>query len=334
MSLNAKWLGIASEFADSCGARLADGWRHLSEPRRAARLRLLLCALACLWLILSLSRALWLLLPAPVAAALPEVANPLAASAPVAAAPVDIERLAGWNPFGVAAPAAPAERADASAAELPAAELLGEDARETSLDLKLQGVIASSEPDDAVAVIEHAGRQQPYRAGDRLPMADNVTLARVLPGRAVLDNGGTYEVLKLFEEEGPPSVSPVAGEPPATSIDRRGDADVSELARQYRQRLYRDPQSLANVVRVAAVRQDGELRGYRLSPGNDRDQFERLGFRPGDLVTGVNGIALTDPARAMELYRVMREAQEADFDIQRGGESMNLVVSFGNVDGR
>ena len=101
------------------------------------------------------------------------------------------------------------------------------------------------------------------------------------------------------------------------------------MAEAYRKKLYSNPQSLANVVKIAAVREDGQLRGYRVRAGRDRQQFESLGFQPNDIVTGVNGIALTDPGKAMELYRVMRGASEASFDILRGGEQVTLVVSLG-----
>ena len=66
--------------------------------------------------------------------------------------------------------------------------------------------------------------------------------------------------------------------------------------------------------------------------GRDRKQFEALGFQPNDVVTGVNGIELTDPGKAMELYRVMREANEASFDVLRNGEQLNLVVQLQATD--
>jgi general secretion pathway protein C len=79
---------------------------------------------------------------------------------------------------------------------------------------------------------------------------------------------------------------------------------------------------------VNAVRQNGDLLGYRISPGKDRAQFSQLGFKSGDLVTGVNGIDLNDPANTMRLYQTMRTASEAVFDLQRGEESVSLSVSL------
>ncbi|HBO11718.1 MAG TPA: type II secretion system protein GspC, partial [Halieaceae bacterium] len=78
---------------------------------------------------------------------------------------------------------------------------------------------------------------------------------------------------------------------------------ATDLAAQYRERLYNDPQSLADVVRITAVRQGDQLVGYRVSPGRAGEDFAALGFEPGDIVTGVNGLSLTDPANTVRLYQ-------------------------------
>jgi general secretion pathway protein C len=115
---------------------------------------------------------------------------------------------------------------------------------------------------------------------------------------------------------------------PAPGIDKRQDQEATALARSYRERLYQNPQSLAEVVSVAAVRQDGQLRGYRISPGKDVEQFARLGFKKGDLITGVNGIALNDPANTMKLYQAMRSADEAVFELERDDQQFTINVSL------
>ena len=116
-------------------------------------------------------------------------------------------------------------------------------------------------------------------------------------------------------------------------VDKRADADATALASGYRDQLYRDPQSLAELVRIAAVRDGGELQGYRLTPGRDREQFEKLGFRSGDLVVAVNGMPLSDPANTMRLYQTMRSASEASFELLRGGEAVAVNVSLGAAAG-
>jgi general secretion pathway protein C len=207
-------------------------------------------------------------------------------------------------------------------------------ARETRLDLKLRGVVASTEDGLGHAIIEHRKRQAVYAVEDKLPVSGNVVLAKVMPRQVVLDNGGTYELLPLFEETAldsqlpappPRPVEPATGE---REVQVRDDPQTTELASSFRDRLYDDPGSLADVVSVSAVRSEGALMGYRIAPGKQRGQFEQLGFRQGDLVTGINGIALNDPANTLELYQVMRTAREAVFDLERDGQAISISVQL------
>jgi general secretion pathway protein C len=182
------------------------------------------------------------------------------------------------------------------------------------------------------AIIEHKSRQDIYAVEDKLPVAGQVSLAKIMSGQVVLDNRGTYELLQLFEDSpldtqlGAQNSAPVAALP--VVVDKGSDAGATELARSYRERLYENPQSLAEVVTVSAVRENGQLLGYRIAPGKERAQFEQLGFKQGDLVTSVNGIALDDPANTLRLYQAMRTAGEAVFDLQRNNQAVTISVSL------
>jgi general secretion pathway protein C len=206
-------------------------------------------------------------------------------------------------------------------------------ARETRLALKLRGVLASSRDGMGYAVIEYQSQQEMYAVEDKLPLPGQVVLAKVMPRQVVLDNGGTYELLELFEEsdlDAQLSQAPVQAErtPPQAQVSPSGGF-ASALARTYRDRLYENPQSLAEVVTISAVRENGELLGYRIAPGKEQQQFEQLGFKPGDLVTSVNGIALNDPANTLRLYQTMKTASEAVFELQRDNQPLVVSVALG-----
>jgi general secretion pathway protein C len=307
--------------------RLRQSGRHWLAPfgqRLAAvgapRWRVLLLALSAAWLLANLARALWLLLPlqsAPPAAA-PVVNPPLAAAG--AAAAVDIDKMAGWHLFG-------AVGASARPAGAPGIEA---QARDTALDLQLLGVASASAPALARAIIMAEGRQQQYAIGEQLPGGGKVILRKVLPDRVILDNNGRYETLWLYD---PASTArqPQAAAPAV--IDLRGNAQVTGIAQDYRRQLYQNPAGLAAVIQVTPALEDGKLLGYLLSPGSDARQFQQLGFKPGDIVTGVNGVALDDPQRALELYNLIRTAREAAFTVRRGTEEINLMVSLENNGG-
>ena len=246
--------------------------------------------------------------------------------------------MVSWHLFGEAGAEAPASEvvtpnevtAESSRAGIE------KGARETRLDLVLRGVVASSEDGLGHAIIEHKKRQDVYAVEDKLPVSGEVVLAKVMPRQVVLDNGGTYELLPLFDDSALDAQLPAQGAPvaprvrpeSARQLEQRNDSATTELARSFRERLYQDPQSLAEVVSVSAVRADGALLGYQVAPGKQREQFEQLGFKQGDLVTGINGIALNDPANTMRLYQTLRTANEAVFDLEREGQALSISVNL------
>ena len=329
---------MASEWSGSLNDRMGSGLavaltqvRRLAEPGNLRRILRLTYLLALLWLILALVQLLWALLPAPDPAELSAVViNPLT-GAPAAQAqdPVAVETMLSWNLFGTE-DSTLVRVADSQIQEAVPADTDGieKDAKETRLSLRLQGLATSPEPRYARAIIEYQGRQQQYAIDDKLPVSGRVTLAKVLPDRVVLNNSGKYELLLLFNEDESDAALVAAPAAPKERASLQPTRDVKELAQSYRERLYSNPQSLAEVVNISAVREEGRLQGYRVSAGKDKEQFEALGFQPNDVGTAVNGIELNDPGKAMELYRVMRSAKEASFSIRRGEEDVTLSVGL------
>ena len=322
---------------------LQAGAATLSHARTVHRLQQAVLLLAALWCTFSLAGIAWSLLPQREAQvpSLTDIINPVQqAAAPAPALRVDIERVAGWHLFGdpVSASAEELSRLEArrqAAAGAPAG--IEDRARDTRLPLILRGAVSSAEDTAGYAMIEYQGRQAVYAVGDQLPVPGQVRLAKVLASRVIVDNSGSYEALRLFEDSGlflqagGSADAETAQDMPLTAAEATGQAREvgnASLAAQYRDRLYRDPQSLAEVVQVAPVRRDGDLVGYRLSPGRAADDFTALGFEPGDIVTAVNGLSLSDPANALRLYQAMRDERAAVFELQRDGSELVLSVQL------
>jgi general secretion pathway protein C len=337
--LPAKWLSNSSDVPQRASDALEGALRSLARPEHARRLRRLLAAAFAVWAVVALAQVIWALLPAG-DTPLPESAviiNPveLAARSGPGGGQVDIDRLRGWHLFGEAGALTAPEPVVVPDPGAAAREGIEKGAKETRLAVKLRGVVASTEDGLGYAVIEYSSKQDVYAVGDKLPVSGKVELAKVLPRQVVLDNNGTYELLELFEEspldsqllQAPPPEQAAAAQPGARQMI--SGADASELARSYRDRLYQNPQSLADVVTISAVRENGDLQGYRIAPGKQREQFELMGFKPGDLITSVNGIALNDPANTLRLYQTMRSASEAVFELQRDGQPLTMSVSLG-----
>ncbi|MEZ5573989.1 MAG: type II secretion system protein GspC [Halioglobus sp.] len=331
----AQWLSNSSAFSERASAALTAALNAMAKPEFARRLRLVLLCVLALWSVLALTRLLWALVPTaePVEAAPVKVINPVSNSRPAtAAAPVDIDRIVAWHLFGEPGAAGQVPLQPEIQAKASSRAGIEEGARETRLQLKLRGIVASTEDGLGFAIIENQNQQAVYAVEDKLPAPGEVTLAKVMPRQVVLDNGGTYELLVLYEDSeagGLPAVSAATAAPVVREqIDKRDDPQASALAKSYREQLYKNPQSLAEVVSVSAVRDGASLRGYRVSPGKDQEQFSQLGFKAGDVVTSVNGVTLDNPANTMVLYNTMRTADEVVFELERAGQPLTLSVNL------
>jgi general secretion pathway protein C len=306
----------------------------LAQPNRVRRIRHGIIVFALVWTVFSTTQLIWALVPVS-AVAMPAdlvVLNPAESTLSAAEVQsVDLDRILSWHLLGKAGEPAAVAITDTIAVE--SLQGIEEGAGETRLDLNLRGIISSADDGLGHAIIEYKSKQKIYAVEDNLPVSGRVTLAKVMPDRVVIDNRGIYELLILYADN---TLSPQLAASTAKAVpkgeskyvDMRADARTTRLAKAYRHRLYKNPESLAELVRISPVRDGDVLRGYRVAPGSDDAQFSALGFKRGDLVTNVNGIALNDPGNTIRLYQLMRGAGEAVFDLERGEQLVTVTVSL------
>jgi general secretion pathway protein C len=331
-----QWLNNSSAMSARASAILLALVNTLSQPDNLRRLRRVLVYVLAIWAILAFTRLIWALVvpftePAATAS-VPELINPIVAVGGGAreSTPVDIDSMVAWHLFGEVGEMAAAV-AVPEAAPVSSRAGIEDGAKETRLQLKLRGIVSSTEDGLGFAIIENKNVQDVYSVEDKLPVPGEVVLAKVMPRQVVLDNGGTYELLVLYEESGlsgAAAPAPAASAPAPATVDRREDAQTTSLAQSYRERLYQNPQSLADVVNISAVREGSAMVGYRVSPGRDAEQFRQLGFEAGDVVTSINGVSLDNPTNTMVLYNSLRTAAEVSFELNRGGQPVTLSVNL------
>ena len=66
--------------------------------------------------------------------------------------------------------------------------------------------------------------------------------------------------------------------------------------------------------------------GFRLNPAQNRAMFESLGLQPNDIVTDINGMALTDPSSGFQVFESLGESTMANVTILRNGTPEVLVI--------
>jgi general secretion pathway protein C len=75
----------------------------------------------------------------------------------------------------------------------------------------------------------------------------------------------------------------------------------------------------------------GRMNGFRVYPGRDRMAFMRLGLRPGDQVTAINGTPLDDRDRGEQILHTLSSSSEAHVTVIRNGQQQDLVLNIAQV---
>jgi len=282
---------------------------------------------------LSLARLFWLVFPNP---AIP----PSAVTTPIAAAPVsaggssiDIAQLKSLSVFGKVAPVVQAPVATPE-----------NQAVDSHLNLILMGIIFSSQESLARAIITGGDATELYAIGNPLPVGNGVSLAKIMEDRVIINNNGQFESLWLYQNTpnsqplvqsngvAPrPQPQPQLSSPPSggsqnypssntqehlpSSNGADADRGVAEVSK-----------NLSDVVAMSIYREGGKVIGYKIRPGRDGEKFKALGLQTDDIVTSVNGMPLTNPAKIMEVYKNMGNTSSANLEILRSGNVITVDV--------
>jgi len=196
-----------------------------------------------------------------------------------------------------------------------------QDAPETSLNLVLAGVVASSSPEFGAAIIESKGAQYTYGVGDDIE-GTKATLKQVNADRVIIRNRGRDETLMLegidFDEanrNGPRArdtvqapIEPKRSNGSASVVKSNKTSKLAPVTKTEKPRLSREsiaatqklrgsPDSFIDFISIAPQRENNKTVGYRVSPGKDPALFNAVGLKRGDVIKQINGLDVTDPSQ-------------------------------------
>jgi general secretion pathway protein C len=196
-----------------------------------------------------------------------------------------------------------------------------EDAPDTRLNLSLRAAIAADDSQIAHAIIaDGAGKESVYFIGDAVP--GGAKLHRVDLDRVILNRGGVMEALRLPKKYA--NSGPSVATPSRNSSRPTNPSDIQRM-------ISENAESFAEIVRPQPFMPNGKLKGYRVFPGRNRQQFIALGLRPGDLVTEINGVTLTDPAQGMQIFGSLGASSQVTLTIERNGRSEVLDLDTSKI---
>ena len=203
-----------------------------------------------------------------------------------------------------------------------------QDAPKTRLNLVLVGAVASSDPNRSLAVIANRGKQATYGISEEIE-GTRAKLKAVLIDRVIIDNSGRDETLMLEGLEYKRlSVSAPAKPRASASVRGNNPGSAEEKLEEIKAKITQDPQQIFQYVRLSQVKRDGNVIGYRVSPGKDPELFKSVGLQSGDIATQLNGQDLTDPAAMGTIFRSISDLTELNLVVERDGQQHDIFIEF------
>ena len=224
---------------------------------------------------------------------------------------LDIGGLVNAHLFGNAAVQASGDAANAPPSSMP---------------LVLAGVLATEDPKEGMAIIgESAQAAKVVAVGQQVP--GGAQLHSVYSDRAIIDRGGVLESVYLPRQTGG-GIGAAAPPPPMPTAAASGNEAMIDRMRKL---VNDDPGLLSQVMRPQPVFAGGEMKGFRVYPGANRQAFSRMGLRAGDMVTAINGTPLNDKDRAQEIFGTLASSTDARVTITRNGRQQELVLNIAQI---
>ncbi|WP_333004621.1 type II secretion system protein GspC [Vibrio coralliilyticus] len=247
--------------------------------------------------------------------------------------PMESQSVIPWQPTSVAGSVS--KDSGLNIAELQNSNLFGRyqaqapvekkpvvtEAPKSRLNVILVGVVTSTEANKNLAVVASRGQQATYGIGETLE-GTRATVVQVLYDRIIVDNSGRNETVML---EGLKYTKNLQQQPKTKSIKADVSADKLDEIRSV---IRKDAKQIFQYVRMSQIKRDGEVIGYRLTPGKEKELFESVGLQSGDIATQINGQDLSNPATMGEIFKNMSQLTELNLTVERDGQPYEIYIEL------
>jgi general secretion pathway protein C len=118
---------------------------------------------------------------------------------------------------------------------------------------------------------------------------------------------------------------------PHAEVEARGDFDHS-VKREDIKKYTADLSGVLNQARMipnVIPGTGGQVAGFRFVSIQPGSIYEKLGFKPDDVIKAVNGEPVNSPTKAMELYQTLKTENKIEMTVERNGrdETMTYTVT-------
>ena len=215
-------------------------------------------------------------------------------------------------------------------ADVKTAMIADQNAPDTSLNLKLSGVLALGNG-EGFAIIENESKKHKYYHVDD-EVTSGVTLSSVHADYVLLNRSGRNEKLSLPKAtpSGKMQLNTSSSRPAPTINQTDADDDFedeSSSLSMLKRQLTKNPSSLADHISISSANDGstGKFIGYRVNPNGNSSLFEDLGLMQDDVVVSINEISLDNPNKATQAFQKLVQASKLQMTVLREGTEITLV---------
>jgi general secretion pathway protein C len=166
------------------------------------------------------------------------------------------------------------------------------------------------------------------------------TLTEIQETRVYLDNAGKTEFLDLLDvanaQTAPtPAVAAVAPAPGGDALSQEMDRGIRklgehsyEIQRQTLESVLGNMNLLSRSARIVPEIKDGKSAGFRLYSVRPDGPFAKIGMQNGDVISSINGLEITSPEKALEVYAKLKSASHLSLGLERNGQKVTKDYSI------
>jgi general secretion pathway protein C len=201
----------------------------------------------------------------------------------------------------------------------------------TTLPLALLAIMYAPPPNGmrwSVAVM----RDTEEKSTGAFPVGGKIhgaTVIEILETRVYLDNEGKTEYIDLFEAPAPPpAAAPVVNKDtdPFAADLAKGIKKVAEhkfeLQRSTLESVLGNMALLSRSARIVPEMKDGKAAGFRLFAVRPDGPFALIGMQNGDIISSINGLDITSPEKALEVYAKLKSASHLSLGLERNSQKI------------
>jgi general secretion pathway protein C len=170
------------------------------------------------------------------------------------------------------------------------------------------------------------------------------TLTEIQETRVYLDNGGKTEFLDLLDAQNANSnqtpspsapVAAAASAPGGDALSQEMDRGIKktgehsyEIQRQTLESVLGNMNLLSRSARIVPEIKDGKAAGFRLYSVRPDGPFAKIGMQNGDVISSINGLEITSPEKALEVYAKLKSASHLSMGLERNGQKVTKDYSI------